>query len=208
MRYTPVELRHVKIGRSAFGGYRKLETEKLIEDIADSFEEVWRDRGELTDKLEDVEKVLAEVKQRESLLASTLVAAEKASTEIREAAKREAELIVAEAHQEARSVTRGAQSERERLFTEVRRVETLLRAALGMVEETRNELPASPAAAAAEPPLEHWPKRHDTREFQAVQPQAAPEQPEGPEQPKLPPVQSVPDDLDEEPGTARDFAWG
>jgi cell division initiation protein len=202
MRYTPVELRHVKIGRSTFGGYRKHETEKLIEDIADSFEEVWRDRGELSDKLEDVEKVLAEVKQRESLLASTLVAAEKASTEIREAAKREAELIIAEAHQEARSVTRGAQSERERLFTEVRRVETLLRAALGMVEETRNELPASPAAAPTEPPREHWPKRQDTREFQAVQP------PPAEEQPKLPPVQSVPDEVDEGPSTARDFAWG
>ena len=199
MRYTPVELRHVKIGRSTFGGYRKLETEKLLEDIADSFEEVWRDRGELTDKLEDVEKILAEVKQRESLLASTLVAAEKASTEIREAAKREAELIIAEAHQEARSVTRGAQSERERLFTEVRRVETLLRAALGMVEETRNELPASPAT---EPSREHWPNRQDTREFQAVPP------PQALEQPKLPPVQSVPDELDDGPSPARDFAWG
>ena len=200
MRYTPVELRHVKIGRSTFGGYRKLETEKLLEDIADSFEEVWRDRGELTDKLEDVEKILAEVKQRESLLASTLVAAEKASTEIREVAKREAELIIAEAHQEARSVTRGAQSERERLFTEVRRVETLLRAALGMVEETRNELPASPAAPAAATQPEHWPKRQDTREFQAV--------PQAEDQPKLPPVQSVPDELDEGPSTACDFAWG
>jgi cell division initiation protein len=189
----------VKIGRSTFGGYRKLETEKLIEDIADSFEEVWRDRGELTDKLEDVEKILAEVKQRESLLSSTLVAAEKASAEIREAAKREAELIVAEAHQEARSVTRGAQSERERLFTEVRRVETLLRAALGMVEETKNELPAAPAPA---PPAEHWPRREDTREFQAVQP------PQAQEPPKLPPVQSVPDEPDEGPATARDFAWG
>jgi cell division initiation protein len=202
MRYTPVELRHLKIGRATFGGYRKLETEKLIEDIADSFEEVWRDRGELTDKLEDVEKVLAEVKQRESLLASTLVAAEKASTEIREAAKREAELIVAEAHQEARSVTRAAQNERERLFTEVRRVETLLRAALGMVEETRSELPASPAAPPAEPAREHWPKREDTREFQAVQP------PQAEERPRLPPVQSVPDEVDEGPSTARDFAWG
>jgi cell division initiation protein len=202
MRYTPVELRHVKIGRSTFGGYRKLETEKLIEDIADSFEEVWRDRGELTDKLEDVEKVLAEVKQRESLLASTLVAAEKASTEIREAAKREAELIIAEAHQEARSVTRGAQSERERLFTEVRRVETLLRAALGMVEETKNELPASPAAPPAELQQEHWPKRQDTREFQAVP------TPHPADQPKLPPVQSVPDEPDGGPSMARDFAWG
>ncbi|MFL5963296.1 MAG: DivIVA domain-containing protein [Gaiellaceae bacterium] len=202
MRYTPVELRHVKIGRSAFGGYQKLETEKLIEDIADSFEEVWRDRGELADKLEDVEKILAEVKQRESLLASTLVAAEKASTEIREAAKREAELIIAEAHRDARSVTRGAQSERERLFTEVRRVEILLRAALGMVEETRNELPPTPATPPDEAPQEHWPKRQDTREFQAVEP------PPAEEQSKLPPVQSVPDEADDEPGTARDFAWG
>ena len=90
MRYTPVELRHVKIGRSTFGGYRKLETEKLIEDIADSFEEVWRDRGELTDKLEDVEEVLAEVKQREPLLAATLVAADKASPAIRPAGRRPA----------------------------------------------------------------------------------------------------------------------
>jgi cell division initiation protein len=201
MRYTPVELRHVKIGRATFGGYRKLETEKLIEDIADSFEEVWRDRGELTDKLEDVEKTLAEVKQRESLLASTLVAAERASTEIREAAKREAEVIIAEAHQEARSVTRGAQGERERLFTEVRRVETLLRAALGMVEESRGELPAAPAAPTAEPPAEHWPLRHDTREFQAVPPLAE-------DPPKLPPVQSVPDEPEDGPASARDFAWG
>src|SRR6478752_10327737 len=168
MRYTPVELRHVKISRLTFGGYRKHETEKLLEDIADSFEEVWRDRGELTDKLEDVEKVLAEVKQRESLLASTLVAAEKASTEIREAAKREAEVIIAEAHQEARSVTRGAQRERERLFTEVRRIETLLRAALGLVEESRIELPlASVAPAPVEAPdlpavtaaPDPWPRR-------------------------------------------------
>jgi cell division initiation protein len=202
MRYTPVELRHVKISRSTFGGYRKLETEKLLEDIADSFEEVWRDRGELTDKLEDVEKILAEVKQRESLLSSTLVAAEKASTEIREAAKREAEVIIAEAHQEARSVTRAAQAERERLFAEVRRVETLLRAALGMVEESRDELPASPSGPTQDSQREHWPKRQDTREFQAIE--ASPAE----EQPKLPPVQSVPDEDDEGPSAARDFAWG
>jgi cell division initiation protein len=199
MRYTPVELRHVKIGRSTFGGYRKHETEKLIEDIADSFEEVWRDRGELTDKLEDVEKVLAEVKQRESLLASTLVAAEKASAEVRAAAKHEAELIIAEAHHEARSVTRTATAERERLFAEVRRVETLLRAALGMVEETSRDLPASPAA---EPLPEQWPNRQDTREFKAVRP------PEDPvDQPQLPPVQSVPDEEDDK-WAGRDFAWG
>jgi cell division initiation protein len=194
MRYTPVELRHVKIARTLMGGYSRSETDKLLEDVVASFEEVWRERGELADKVEDMERVLAEVKQRESLLASTLVAAEKASDELRAAAKREAEVIVAEAHHEARSVTRAAQGERERLFAEVRRVETLLRAALGMVEETN--LPASPAEDS-----EQWPRRQDTREFQAVSLPAEAE-------PKLPPVQPVADAHDEESWEDRDFAWG
>jgi cell division initiation protein len=196
MRYTPVELRHVKIGRSMFGGYKKHETDKLVDDIADSFEEVWREGGEFADRLEDVERALANVKQRESLLASTLVSAEKASAEVRDAAKHEAELIVAEAHHDARSVTRAAHAERERLFAEVRRVETLLRAALGMVEETRKELPTESGP-------NEWPNRQDTREFKAVV------LPENDEQPRLPPVQAVPDESDEEgPGGSRDFAWG
>src|SRR3954471_13777564 len=193
MRYSPVELRHVKITRSLFGGYKKTEVDKLLDDVAESYATVWRERGELADKLEDIERVLAEVQQRESLLASTVVAAEKASDELRAAAKREAEVIVAEAHHEARSVTRAAQGERERLFAEVRRVETLLRAALGMVEETN--LPASPPEDS-----DQWPRREDTREFKAVSlPDIA--------EPSPSPVQPVPEP-DEESWEDRDFAWG
>ena len=130
MRYTPVELRHIRVGRSLFG-YKRHDIDKLLEDVADSFEEVWSERGELADKVEDLGKILADVKERESLLAATLVSAERAAADARDQAKKEAELIIAEAHVEARSVTRGAQGERDRLFGEVRRVETLLRAALG-----------------------------------------------------------------------------
>ncbi len=213
MRYTPVELRHVKIGRSLLGGYRRRETEQLLEDVADSFEDVWRERGELTDKLEDVEQRFGELKQRESLLASTLVSAERAATDAKEAAKREAEVIIAEAHQEARSVTRAAQGERERLFAEVRRVETLLRAALGLVEESRTELPldrvgdAARADPAPLPAVERWPKREDTREFQAALPRDA-DEPQGDALPPLPPVATFETDEEEGPWTGRDFAWG
>lgn len=162
MRYTPVELRHVHPPRRLLG-YKRSEVEHVLEDVADSFEEVWRERGELTDKLEDAQKRLDEIRQRESLLASTLIAAERTAAEAIENAKREAEIIVAEAHQESRSITRTAQNERERLFAESRRVETLLRAALGMVEESHHE--AVPGADAA---LESWPNRQDTREFEAI----------------------------------------
>src|SRR4051794_6884006 len=196
MRYTPVELRHVKIGRSFFRGYRRDETDKLLEDVATSFAAVWSERGELSDKLEDVERILADVKQRESLLASTLVAAEKASGEVRAAAKREAELIVTEAHHEARAITRAAHGERDRLFADVRRVETLLRGALGMVEESSKDLPASPAS-------DSWPRREQTREFQAVKLPEPVEEPveESQESPEW-------QESAEPPWEDRNFAWG
>lgn len=165
MRYTPVELRHVRLGRSLFG-YKRREVDSLLEDVADSYEEVWRERGELTDRVEDVEKRLGEFKDREQLLASTLVSAEKSAADSKDAARREAELIVAEAHGEARSIMRTAQNERERLFGEARRVEALLRAALGMVEESKAEpLEDGGAPEDADKP---WPVHEDTSEFEAI----------------------------------------
>jgi cell division initiation protein len=163
MRYTPVELRHVRLQRSLFG-YRRRDVDSLLDDVADSYEEVWRERGELTDRLEDVEKRLGEFKDREQLLASTLVSAEKAAAEAKDAARREAELIVAEANGEARSIVRTAQGERERLFGEARRVEALLRAALGMVEETKGDQISLGEGDQSEP----WPVHEDTSEFEAI----------------------------------------
>ncbi len=164
MRYTPVELRHVRISRGFFG-YRRDETNRMLEDVADSFEEVWSERGELADKLEETEKQLADFKEREVLLANTLISAEKAAADAKELARREAELILSEAHHEARSITRTALAQREHLFAEARRIETLLRSALGIVEESS---PAEDAVGEGEPaePDEQWPKREDTREFQ------------------------------------------
>ena len=103
MTYTPVELRHVRVGRRPFG-YNRAGVEQILSDVADSFETVWRDRGELADKVEPLEQALEKAKEREQLLTNTLVAAEHAAEEMRERARREAELIVSEAHAEARSV--------------------------------------------------------------------------------------------------------
>ena len=177
MPYTPVELRHVKLGRALFG-YKRAEAERVLEDVADSFEDVWRDRGELADKVEELEKQLGEYKQREHLLTQTLVAAERSAADARETARREAEVIVAEAHTEARSIMRGAQGEHERLALEARRIMTLMRSALGLLEE----------GATA------WPDRSDTREFKAVEAAPAVEE-------------SEPDDVDEA-APSRDFNWG
>ena len=151
----------------------------MLEDVADSFEEVWSERGELTDKLEETEKQLADFKEREVLLANTLISAEKAAADAKELARREAELILSEAHHEARSITRTALTQREHLFAEARRVETLLRSALGIVEESSRVEAADVGERRIREPDEQWPKREDTREFQLPSPTTAPSSAEG-----------------------------
>ena len=134
MPYTPVELRHVRVGRALLG-YRREAVENLLAEIADSFETVWRERHQLADQVEAMERELAELRTREHALTQTLIVAEQAATHVKDQAKREAEVILAEAHGDARGATRNAEAERSRLYAETRRIEALLRAALGMVEE-------------------------------------------------------------------------
>jgi cell division initiation protein len=83
MALTPVEIRHLTPPRTAFGGYRTGPTEKLLEDIAASFEDVWRERADLADKVEQLETDLVRFRELESLLRTTLVAAEQASAQMR-----------------------------------------------------------------------------------------------------------------------------
>ena len=144
MSYTPVELRHVHVGRRPFG-YHRAAVQKVLDDVADSFEIVWRDRLELADRVEQLEQEVDALKSREQALANTLVVAEHAADETRVRAKREAELVVSEAHAEARAILRDAHSERERLQSEVRRIESLLRSALALLGESDTATVIEPA---------------------------------------------------------------
>jgi len=134
MGLTPVEIRHVPIARG-FWGYRRGGVERLLDEVAESFEDVWRERADFADRIEHLESELQRHRELEALLRQTLVSAEAAAQEQRDAARRDADRIVAEAHAEARRVTFGATAERERLETDIRRLRELLRSALATVDE-------------------------------------------------------------------------
>jgi cell division initiation protein len=134
MGLTPAEIRHVPI-RRALWGYSRAAVEHLLDDIADSFEEVWRERADFADRIEHLEDELQRHRELEALLRKTLVSAEAAAQEQREGARRDAERIVAEAHAEARRITFAATAERERLQGDIRRLREQLRTALAAVEE-------------------------------------------------------------------------
>ena len=149
MALTPVEIRHLTPPRTTFRGYQAAATEELLEEIAASFEDVWRERADLADKVDQLENDLVRYREIEGLLRTTLVSAEKAAVTLKEQARKEAELIIEEARSEARSITRTARSDHDRLLGEVRRMRSLLRSALALVDDEAPEVPEGRAAASA-----------------------------------------------------------
>src|SRR6266536_431263 len=113
MALTPVEIRHLT-PPTGFRGYKREATDKLLAEIVTSFEDVWRERADLSDKVEQLEADLVRYRELEALLRTTLVSAERAAVSLREQAGREADLIVEEARSEARAITRTARADHDR----------------------------------------------------------------------------------------------
>jgi cell division initiation protein len=150
MALTPVEIRHSTPPRTTFRGYKTADTDRLLEEIASSFEDVWRERADLADKVEQLETDLVRYRELEALLRTTLVSAEQASAQTRDQARREAELILGQAHAEAREIQRCALAENERLEQDSRRLRVQLQEALSAFGEPEQSAVAEPPATADE----------------------------------------------------------
>jgi cell division initiation protein len=133
MSLTPVEIRHTQLRRGFFG-YRRSAVDRVMTEIADSFEDVWRERADLHDRVELLQAEVVRNKELEDVLRSTLVSAERAAQTMRENARQEADLMLKEAHAEARSVARTAMVEKERFEADTRRIRSLLRSALDALD--------------------------------------------------------------------------
>jgi cell division septum initiation protein DivIVA len=144
MALAPVELPHVQLHRALLG-YRPSSVKRLLEEVKESFEEVWCEREELRDRVEELEAAIAQHREVEGLLRETLLQAERTAHEVKGQAQSEAEQILKDAHTEARSITQEALAERERLTADAARVRAVLESALAMVDEA----PPSEASQAA-----------------------------------------------------------
>jgi cell division initiation protein len=157
MSLTPVEIRHVKLRRRPLG-YDRRATDDLLANVVTSFEEVWRERADLRDELEEIENELTRQKEIEGALRNTLLSAERMADDVRTQARREADVIISEARASARDIVSGVESERERINTEIRRLRAIeldvradyrafLMAALERLEGDTQERPAAGQAA-------------------------------------------------------------
>ena len=65
MALTPVEIRHLSFPRHLLG-YRRGAVDTVLREVVDSFEDVWRDRADLADKVEHLEGELVRFRELEA----------------------------------------------------------------------------------------------------------------------------------------------
>jgi cell division initiation protein len=149
MSLTPVEIRNVDLQRAWLRGYRRRAVDELLDEIAESFGGISRERDRLSDRLEELEAEAEKHRELEALLHSALVSAERAAQDTKEQARRESDLIVREAHAESRRVTRESAAEKRRLEEDMTKIRAQLRAAFELLGEGPQDGPTTSEEAAS-----------------------------------------------------------
>jgi cell division initiation protein len=158
---TPTAIRNAEPQRAWVRGYRRGDVHQLLDEVADELAAAVRDRDDLAGRVATLEAEVGRHRELEAALSSALVAGEQAAQEARAQALRESDLIVGEAHAEARRTVRSAEAERRHLEDGVSELRTRLRAVLGVLDATDVAAPAHEEPAAGG---EDLPALDDARE--------------------------------------------
>jgi cell division initiation protein len=107
MNITPLDITQKQF-RRLFRGLDAEEVEAFLAMVAVEFEALVRENIALREDNKRKAEEIADHKGRERALQETLVAAQKASEEIRDSARREAEITIADAELQAEKIVQGA----------------------------------------------------------------------------------------------------
>ena len=160
VRLTPVEIQHQPLRRS-WRGYDRSDVDRLLENTAASYEEVWREREELGARVAELEDQVGSFRDSERLLGESLVTVQRFADELRNEAKKEAERLARKVQADAQRKKAAAEHELEDLRADIERLQalerdlranlrTLLQDALGLIEDGEADDQAPPAPALAE----------------------------------------------------------
>jgi cell division initiation protein len=118
MKIAPIDIAHKTFARKMMG----LDPEEVMDflrNVSEEMEALIRERNNLRENLREKELAVAEYKERDELLKSTITTAQKMSEKIQVDADREARLILHDAHQKAEMIQRDARDSLKRIYQEI-----------------------------------------------------------------------------------------
>ncbi len=107
MKITPLDISQKQF-RRVMRGHDSQEVEAFLALVASEFEEAVKRAMDLERETKAKGEEIAELRSRERALQETLISAQKASEEIRESARREAEITLSEAELQAEKIVQAA----------------------------------------------------------------------------------------------------
>lgn len=119
MRLTPIDLRQQQFSTRMFRGYDVREVDAFLDDVAEDYEHLVKENSLLKEQLAALEERLRGVEERERTLQETLVTTQRLAEEMKEAARREAQLLVREAELQGEKVLEATRAEEARIKNEI-----------------------------------------------------------------------------------------
>lgn len=136
MRLSPLDIRQQQF-TARFRGFDRHEVETFLEDVADDYEALLKENALLKEQLTALEERSRGLADREKTLRDTLLTTQKLADEMKEAARRDAQLIVREAELRGDKILEEGRGEEARIRSDIK---NLKRAHRQLVEDLRSTL--------------------------------------------------------------------
>jgi len=118
MRITPIEIQQHQFKTRLFG-YDTASVDRFLEILADELERLHRQNNELKESLARTRTNLEDMREREKVLQQTLMTAQQVTDELKDNARKDAEIVLADAHMESERIIRDANEKRIHLINEL-----------------------------------------------------------------------------------------
>ncbi len=127
MRISPVDIRQQQFSTRLFRGYDTHEVDAFLDDIAEDYEQLLRENALLKEQLAALEERMRGIEERERTLQETLVTTQRLTEEMKESAKREAQLVIREAELRREKLLDAAGEEETKIKNEIQALQRLRR---------------------------------------------------------------------------------
>ena len=121
MRITPIEIQQHQFKTRMFG-YDTSAVDHFLEMLADELERLYKQNNELKESLTKTRTSLEQLRAGEKVLRDTLTMAQQVTEEFKKNARKEAEIMLADAHLEGERVVLDANERRVQLISEIQEI--------------------------------------------------------------------------------------
>ena len=119
MRITPMDIRQQQFTVRTFRGFDRQEVEAFLDGVAEDYEQLLKENALLKEQLAALEERSRGIEEREKMLQETLITTQRLAEEMKENARREANLLIREAELQGDKFLEEARAEEAKIKAEV-----------------------------------------------------------------------------------------